>query len=118
MAFVYRRDMNKRSQREKLDAQFPFRMTENMALEFEEVARSNGQNSQDLLRLAVRALIRCHEANGSIPLDMELRQRTWAPLKPPPESAFVLNEDEPLENKIARGKAALAARAVAKKNVS
>ena len=68
-----------RISREKLNALLPFRLTGIMRDELEAVARANDQNVQDLVRLAVRALIRCHHENGGIPLDMELVQREWRP---------------------------------------
>lgn len=71
--------MKERNERDKLERVASFRVSHTLGDDLETVARANNQNVQDLLRLAARALVRCHHEHGSIPLDMELRQRTWLP---------------------------------------
>lgn len=90
--------MKNRISREKLDALLPFRLTAVMRDELEAVARANDQNVQDLVRLAVRAIIRCHHENGGVPLDMELRQREWRP-REITSSEQLLNEAEGMVQK-------------------
>lgn len=65
----------------KKTRQIPFRVSAELAADLEEVAAATptGLTVQDLLRLAAKALVECHRTNGGIPLDMELRQRSWAP---------------------------------------
>lgn len=67
--------MPRKTTDEKLDARLLFSLSGPLLSDLERVAAQNDCSVQELLRRAARAIVRCQEEHGEVPMDMELSQR-------------------------------------------